>query len=570
MKNRVSILTFALAVFAWCGAQASVALDAANFPDENLRNYASQYDEDGDGTLNDDELAQITEINAGDILNLKGAEHFKNLEFLCLYYGSPEYPSIASIDPSLFPKLYRFSLQDCSGVTALDFSNNPLLTDIELLRCPNISSLKLPTCVEQILLDNITKLTTLDMSFLPNLRAFYMINSGITDLNFSANPVLSVVSVTGEEEQKQVLNSLNLENCVGLENIDIRYTTIKTLAMKHLPIVRSLMMFFNDITSTTIDDCAEFNDITCNDNVLGTLYLKNNPLLQAINTEDNQLKTFIADNCPKLGWVQAYNNRLMWLDLKDVVKAENDVESRLMVDNQQPTVQAVKISPTEVGLRVHERLDVDRVMNLRAKGIAQTPKEIFVDDIRYFVFYDNGADTPNLVGSDCYYEYDTKWPYPWVDGNSKDNNLPVTLNVTSWTKHPSWIRIDGETSIVVNQGTVSKLPSPTILRSQDYNGQLTYRSNNENVVKVNATTGEMTIVGIGTAVITITGAETDYRLAPQSITYTVVVTSPTGINETLKSPLRGDIYDLQGRHLTPRSSIKKGIYVVNGKKVVLK
>ena len=569
MKNRVSILTFALAVFAWCGAQASVALDAANFPDENLRNYASQYDEDGDGTLNDDELAQITEINAGDILNLKGAEHFKNLEFLCLYYGSPEYPSIASIDPSLFPKLYRFSLQDCSGVTALDFSNNPLLTDIELLRCPNISSLKLPTCVEQILLDNITKLTTLDMSFLPNLRAFYMINSGITDLNFSANPVLSVVSVTGEEEQKQVLNSLNLENCVGLENIDIRYTTIKTLAMKHLPIVRSLMMFFNDITSTTIDDCAEFNDITCNDNVLGTLYLKNNPLLQAINTEDNQLKTFIADNCPKLGWVQAYNNRLMWLDLKDVVKAENDVESRLMVDNQQPTVQAVKISPTEVGLRVHERLDVDRVLNLRAKGIAQTPKEIFVDDIRYFVFYNNGADTPNLVGSDCYYEYDTKWPYPWVDGNSKDNNLPVTLNVTSWTKHPSWIRIDGETSIVVNQATTS-LPSPTILRSQDYNGQLTYRSSDENVVKVNATTGEMTIVGFGTAVITITGAETDYRLAPQSITYTVVVTSPTGINETLKSPLRGDIYDLQGRYLTPRSSLKKGIYVVNGKKVVLK
>lgn len=564
-------ITCTLLAFTLMSASASVVLDSSNFPDENLLNYASQYDEDGNGRLSDDELEQITEINAGDILNLKGAEHFKNLEFLCLYYGSPENPSIASIDPSLFPKLYRFSLQDCSGVTALDFSNNPLLTDIELLRCPNISSLKLPTCVEQISLDNITKLTTLDMSFLPNLRAFYMINSGITDLNFSANPVLSVVSVTGEEEQKQVLNSLNLENCVGLENIDIRYTTIKTLAMKHLPIVRSLMMFFNDITSTTIDDCAEFNDITCNDNVLGTLYLKNNPLLQAINTEDNQLKTFIADNCPKLGWVQAYNNRLMWLDLKDVVKAENDVESRLMVDNQQPTVQAVKISPTEVGLRVHERLDVNRVLNLRAKGIAQTPKEIFVDDIRYLVFYNNGPDTPNLVGSDCYYEYETKWPYPWMEGNSQDNNLPVTLNVTSWTKHPSWIRIDGETSIVVNQGTVSKLPSPTILRSQDYNGQLTYRSNNENVVKVNATTGEMTIVGIGTAVITITGAETDYRLAPQSITYTVVVTSPTAIEHPSSPILQNPspVYDLQGRSVNQRSA-QKGVYVVNGKKVIMK
>ncbi len=570
MKNRVSIITFALAVFAWCSAQASVALDAANFPDENLRNYASQYDEDGDGTLNDDELAQITEISAGDILNLKGAEHFKNLEYICLWYGSTEYPSIASIDPSLFPKLYRFSLQDCNGVTALDFSHNPLLTNFELLRCPNISSLQLPSSVEQILLDGVTKLTSLDMSLLSNLRMFSMVNSGITDLDFSDNSTLSLVSVTGSEDEKQELNSLNLENCDGLENIDIRYTTIKKLTMKHLPIVRTLMMLYNDITSTTIDDCAEFNDITCNDNVLGTLYLKNNPLLQAINTEDNQLKTFIADNCPKLGWVQAYNNRLMWLDLKDVVKAENDVESRLMVDNQQPTVQAVKISPTEVGLRVHERLDVDRVLNLRAKGIAQTPKEIFVDDIRYFVFYNNGADTPNLVGSDCYYEYDTKWPYPWVDGNSKDNNLPVTLNVTSWTKHPSWIRIDGETSIVVNQATTS-LPSPTILRSQDYNGQLTYRSSDENVVKVNATTGEMTIVGFGTAVITITGAETDYRLAPQSITYTVVVTSPTGIDHP-SSPITrrpSPAYDLQGRSVTP-SSVQKGVYVVNGKKVVLK
>jgi len=79
----------------------------------------------------------------------------------------------------------------------------------------------------------------------------------------------------------------------------------------------------------------------------------------------------------------------------------------------------------EVGLRVHDRLDVSRVLNLRAKGIAQIPKEIFVDGIRYFVFYDNGPDTPNLVGSDCGYEYETKWPYAWQEFNSKDNNLPV-------------------------------------------------------------------------------------------------------------------------------------------------
>ena len=186
-------------------------------------------------------------------------------------------------------------------MTSLDFSNNPLLTNFEMLRCTNTSSVKLPTSVEEIVLDGMTKLTALDVSQLPNLRMFYMSNSGITDLNFSANHALSSVVVTGNEDEKQVLNSVNLTNCDGLENIDIRYTTITTLTMKHLPIVRSLMMLYNDITSTTIEDCAEFNDITCNDNVLGTLCLKDNPLLGTINTEDNQLQVLIADNCPKLG-----------------------------------------------------------------------------------------------------------------------------------------------------------------------------------------------------------------------------------------------------------------------------
>ena len=559
------------------GARASVVINETNFPDENLRFVASQYDADEDGTLSDDELAEITEINAGYIMNLKGAEHFKNLDFLCLYYGSDENPSITSINLSLFPKLYRFSLQDCSGVTSLDFSKNPLLTEFELLRCPNVSSLKLPASVEQVGLDGAKSLTALDVSQLPKLRQFFMINSGVTDLNFSANPVLSSIGITGVEDEKQVLNTVNLTNCDGLENIDIRYTTITTLTMKHLPIVRSLMMLYNDITSTTIEDCAEFNDITCNDNVLGTLCLKDNPLLGTINTEDNQLQVLIADNCPKLGRVQAFNNKLMWLDLKDAVKPENIEESWLKLDNQQPVVQAVKISPTEVGLRVHERLDVSRVKNLKVKGQAMEPKEIYVDNIRYFVIYNDGPSVASLVGATgTGYEYDTKWPFPWIDGNSKDNNLPVTLNVASWTKHPSWIRIDGETTITGEEG--GTLAAPTVLRSQDYDGKLTWRSSNEEVVKVNAETGELTIVGVGKAYITISGAETDYRLAPSSIVYFVEITESTGINKLSNSKSSNSkYYDLQGRPLRSTSSFgssangssaRKTIVIIDGKKML--
>ena len=404
------LLSLAAFVLTLTSAQASVVINETNFPDEALRGYASQYDEDGNGTLSDAELATITSINAGGILNLKGAEHFKNLEELLLW-GYSEEESIREIDPSMFPKLYRFSLGECNGVTVLDFSRNTMFETIELSRCSNVQALSLPTSVKEIQLFGAPKLTALDVSRLPNLIGLWLQHTGITDLDFSNHPAIQLVSIQGGEDALDQMNSLNLQNCATLENVDIRYTTIKSLSMKHLPIVRTLMMLNNDITTITIDDCEEFNDITCDHNVLGTLSLTNNPQLRAVNCEDNRLQVLIADNCPVLGQVQVFNNRLMWLDLKDVVKGNVD-ESILKLDNQQPTVQAVKLSPTETGLLVHERFDVSRVLNLRAKGIAQTPRETTVDGIRYFVFYNNGPDTPNLVGSDCGYVYETKWPYP--------------------------------------------------------------------------------------------------------------------------------------------------------------
>lgn len=561
---RIVLLSLAALGLMLTSAQASVVINETNFPDDALRNYASQYDEDGNGTLSDAELATITSINAGGILNLKGAEHFKNLEELHLS-GYSEEESIREIDPSVFPKLYRFSLMDCNGVTALDFSKNTMFEQIELSHCSNVQALSLPTSVKEIHLYGTPKLTALDVSKLTNLTGLWLHHTGITDLDFSNHPAIQLVSIQGEEDTVDKMNSLNLQNCATLENVAIRYTTIKSLSMKHLPIVRTLMMLNNDITTITIDDCEEFNDITCDHNVLGTLILTNNPQLRAVNCEDNRLQVLIADNCPVLGRVQAFNNRLMWLDLKDAMKGNVD-ESTLKLDNQQPTVQAVKLSPTETGLRVHERLDVSRVLNLRAKGIAQTPKEVKVDGIRYFVFYDNGPDTPNLVGSDCGYEYDTRWPYAWQEGNSKDNRLPVTLNVTSWTKHQAFLTLS-QSRVEGRYGEPAPA-APTVTRSQDYDGKITFSSSDESVVKVHPNTGELTIVGEGTAIISVSGEETDYRLAPVTKTYTVFIDKTSGISAiTHDATGTGKAYDLNGRKVNlPKAH--KGVYIVEGKKVV--
>jgi len=258
---------------------------------------------------------------------------------------------------------------------------------------------------------------------------------------------------------------------------------------------------------------------------------KDCPALESISCEDNKLQVLVADNCPLLGQVKAYSNQLMWLDMKDAKASQNMESTKLAVDDQQPVVQAVKISPTEVGLRIHERMDVSRVLNLKARGLTMTPKEIFVDDIRYFVIYDNGPDVASLIGSKGNgYDYDVKWPNTWQEGNSKDNLLPVTLNVNSWTKHQAWIKLTDATVVTGLYGKPTPEP-PTVIRSQDYDGKLTWTSSNTDVVTVNAETGALTVVGVGTAVITVSGAETDYRLAPKSVSYTVVINyQPADVN----------------------------------------
>ena len=566
-RHLLTVVAFGLTL---TSAQASVVINSTNFPDENFRaQVAEAFDSDGDGTISDEEMeANGGHHNFDRVSNLKGIELLTSITELQII-NYPDEPGLTTFDYEL-PNLLWLEFQDQVGnLTTVDATKCTNLEDFGVIENPaGLSTLKLPSSLKSLNLCYAPLVKTFDPKQFPNLQTMSLLgNTGITDLDFSNHKSIQNISVVGYDEPYQ-LNSLNMVNCPELTNIDIKVCTIKSLTFKSLPEMLSILVYESDITNMLVDDLSQLGSIEAHNNVLGTLTLNNLPAIYGLSCESNKLQTLIIDKCPGMNGINAEHNRLMWLDLKDVVKGNVD-ESTLKLDNQQPTVQAVKLSPAEVGLRVHERLDVNRVLNLRAKGIAQTPKEVTVDGIRYFVFYDNGPDTPNLVGSDCGYEYDTKWPYPWMEGNTKDNRLPVTLNVTSWTKHPSWIRIDGETTITTEVGNI--VSTPTIIRSQDYDGQLTWKSSNEDVVRVNAGTGELSIVGPGTATITISGEETDYRLAPASVTLMVTVSSPTAIDHhaTTLHQQPSPSYDLQGRKVDWQAA-RKGVYIVGGKKVTKK
>ena len=530
------LFTLAILALALSAARASVVINETNFPDWVLREalVECQIDADGDGILSDEEIENANWIYIQGCKNLKGLELFKNIESIVLAGDEESYSSITSIDLSKFPKLFRLDIYDYA-ITSLDATFSPNLWNVEIVRCREFTSIKVDSERDDlaVFLNHLPKLTSMENCVFNNVRSVEFYKTGIQDIDMSNHPTLGSLSVKGDDDEESggnyELNSINVSGCNNLWDIGLNHVTLKSVRVNALPMLYDISLHFCHTTDLAVENMANLGGITCSGCEIRNLTIKGCPVLHGVDCSDNSLHNLIIDDSPELYSLHVDNNMLMWLDMSNVKREVGDDTYWYSADNQHPSVQAVKLSPTETGLLVHSRFDVNRVLNLRAKGISQTPRETTVDGIRYFVFYDNGPDTPNLVGSDCGYVYETKWPYTWIEGsdNTKDNNLPVTLNVYSWTKHQAFLTLS--TSRVEGKYGEPAPAAPTVTRSQDYDGKITFSSSNENVVKVNAETGELTVIGAGTAIISVKGEGTDYRLAPVTKTYTVFIDKATPI-----------------------------------------
>lgn len=546
----------------------SVTINRTTFPDERLREALVEegIDADGNGVLTNEEIENATYIYVVGAKNLKGLELLPFLETIILVGDEESYSSITSFDAKPFKKLSRFEIENYA-ITSLDLTYSDFLGDVTVKDCLEFSAIKIDGKSDAgLYLNHLPNLTSMANCEMNNLGGVEFYKTGIQDIDISHHPTLYWLILKGDEDDLYYLNSINVSGCENLWSLNFENVKLSSIRLNELSQLYALDLFQCQTVDLAVVNMQNLGSIRCGGSSMENITIRNCPVLHDVDCSGNYIHNLIIDDSPELYSVHAEDNYLMWLDMQYVENVEDGEQNWFNVDNQTPTVQAVKISPTEVGLRVHERFDVSRVLHLRAKGIAQTPRETTVDGIRYFVFYNNGPDTPNLVGSDCFYEYDTKWPYPCLESNSKDNNLPVKLNIYSWTKHPASLSLsDYNISAMFGEPLVA----PVVTRSQDYDGQLSYRSSDTNVVTVDQN-GQLTAVGVGRATITITGAATDYRLAPASVSYTVEITLPTGIEAKGESVTLNGVtsYDLQGRKVY--APVQKGVYVVNGRKVVRK
>ena len=237
MKTKRLLLSL-VALLSMTHAMADVEINETNFPDANFRSYllSQNYDYDGDGLITDYEIANVTFIGVSDmnISSLKGIEFLTALTYLscdnnqltsldlskntALTYLSCDNNQLTSLDLSKNTALTTLSCGN-NQLTSLDLSKNTALTG---LSCGNnqLTTLDVSknTALTTLSCDN-NQLTTLDVSKNTALKTLYCDNNQLTTLNVSGLPALHTLSCIGNQ-----LTTLDISGCISL-GADIENST---------------------------------------------------------------------------------------------------------------------------------------------------------------------------------------------------------------------------------------------------------------------------------------------------------------------------------------------------------
>ena len=288
------------------GAEDTVPLDAAHFPDPNFRICLSGFDTDGDGALSPAERDGVTslQLSEGSMTDLTGLEHFPNLAHLDCSYNQ-----LTALDLSGCPgletlncsgnRLTALELSGLSGLKTLYCFGNPL-TELDLTGCPalevvscsdcRLSSLKVTGCSGLLYLDcGYNPLASLDLSGCSALSELSCPGSQLEVLDLSGAPALALL--TCEENR---LTRLDLSPCPGLT---------------------ALYAGRNRLEDLELGTCAALETLWCEGNGLAELELSGCPELKVLHCEGNRLEALDLSACPQLTSLWCGENRLAWLDL---------------------------------------------------------------------------------------------------------------------------------------------------------------------------------------------------------------------------------------------------------------
>ena len=351
-------------------AEGEVAINEANFPDENFRNYVKEFDTDGNGILSVPEIAAVTKISLYEenIADLEGIKNFPNLRSLwCRFenlqelelsgmtnlskvscWGSESLTemnvsgcsSLSEVSCWGNESLTEMNVSDCSSLTTLECHENKLqklnvmdckslveldchgnkLQELDITGCSSLTTLECNDNKLQKLnitdFSNLTKLDCsrnelleLDVTDYRNLSNFYCNENHLKKLDVSWMEKLGYLSCYANE-----LQELNVTGCINLKGINCDRNHLKNINIDDCSNLTSLSCRDNELQEVNVDNCEKLQSLSCDYNELRELDVNNCEKLQSLSCDCNDLQELDVTNCD-LTFLSCKFNNLTELDL---------------------------------------------------------------------------------------------------------------------------------------------------------------------------------------------------------------------------------------------------------------
>lgn len=325
MKTKRLLAIFALLCITIVHTHAQVVFNATNFPDANfrqsLKDKYSRYGFTTEGvTISAEQLGSLKELslyNSG-TSNLKGIEHFKNLETLSYhadgYSGNYEEYVSSEIDLSKNTALKSLRLGSIKNVTSLNLSKLTALLQLSLDHLVDLTSLNINNCTNLHLVElaALWALPTLNISNLSNL---YFIDLRVLN---------HLTSLTLPNQSN--LFGLQMQNMDALENIDLSKQTKLQIFNDRVTLSSRLKLSSIDFSKNTELRSIYITDYLRGGSILTSINISNLKKLSVFTLRYTSISSLDLSTNSNLKVVDVRNNTLRNIDLSKQTKLGTEDE----------------------------------------------------------------------------------------------------------------------------------------------------------------------------------------------------------------------------------------------------
>lgn len=235
-------------------ADGDVAINEANFPDENFRGYVKEkFDKNKDDILSAEEIAAVKDIHVEGkpITSIEGIAYFTALEFL-----NCSHTKLTSLDISHNTKLVSLECNDTPTLTSLNVSQN---TELKVLRCNNnaLADLDLTnnTALETLECGE-NEFTTLDLSKNTSLKYFGFFNGKLSSLDLTNNTNLEELYFCGNN-----FSTIDISKNTKLKFLHLFSNQLITLDTSKHSNLQRLWVYDNPLTSMKLGDSGSTMEV---------------------------------------------------------------------------------------------------------------------------------------------------------------------------------------------------------------------------------------------------------------------------------------------------------------------